>query len=132
MDVQNDFFTLQSLGTFAGAVGATVVISNSIQRVTNQNPAWLALIIAEFVCIATVFWVHESAPVGDRILYSDYFVAFINGFLVFCSAAGSNSVVGSTIAPTSIPTVSRGHLDKKGQGPAKTTTVKRGFFTPWF
>ena len=54
MDPQNDFFTLESLATFAGAVGATTVIANGCQRAFNFNPAWLALIIAEVVCVSVV------------------------------------------------------------------------------
>ena len=133
MEGQNDFFTLQSLGTFAGATGATVVISNSVQRVTNRNPAWLALFIAELICLLTVFWVHESAPESVQIVYSDYFVAVVNGFLVFCSAAGSTAVGAAATggATQAAPAVARGDASEGIGSAPSATPVRRRFFTPW-
>lgn len=133
MEGQNDFFTLQSLGTFAGATGATVVISNSIQRVTNRNPAWLALLIAELICLMTVFWVHESAPDTTQIVHSDYFVAVVNGFLVFCSAAGSTAVGAAATGGRrqTVPAVARGDVSEATGAAPTGTPAKRHFFTPW-
>ena len=132
MEGQNDFFTLQSLGTFAGATGATLVISNSLQRVLNRNPAWMALVVAEVICIATVVLTHESASEGTTILMSDYFVAVVNGFLVFCSAAGSTSVGGAVTgeANPAAPAIARGSATEAASVPG--TTARRSYFTTWF
>lgn len=131
MEGQNDFFTLQSLGTFAGATGATVVISNSLQKVLNRNPAWLALAVAQVVCLATVFFTHQSAPDPQQVVHADYFVALVNGFLVFCSAAGSTAVGAAATGAERQPAApaARARGDLRGRGPAP---IKRGFFTPWF
>ncbi|UWQ84378.1 hypothetical protein [Leisingera caerulea] len=132
MEGQNDFFTLQSLGTFAGATGATLVISNSLQRVLNRNPAWLALLVAEVICIATVFFTHGNASEGSPILLSDYFVAVVNGFLVFCSAAGSTSVGGAVAGEAKPATPAKARRNAEEAAASSGSSDRRNFFTPWF
>jgi hypothetical protein len=126
MDVQNDFFTLQSLATFAGAVGATVVIANGLQRAFNFNPAWIGLVIAEIICIATVWFTYHGIEEGTTIIYSDFFVAVVNGFLVFCSAAGSSALGSKAVGTSESGATQRGHVD------SGALNQRRHFFTPWF
>ena len=53
MDLQlpKEFFTPQTMATLAGATGATFVVANGLQRAFNYNPRWLALAIAEVICL---------------------------------------------------------------------------------
>ncbi len=120
MDHYNDFFTLQSLGTFAGAVGATTVVSNGLQRALDFNPKWLALALAEVICLAIVFYSHTQAGADARPMSADYFVALINGFLVFCSAAGATAAAAQ--AANKEPTT-------KGPG---VHAPKREFWSNWY
>jgi hypothetical protein len=124
----NDFFTLQSLGTFAGASGATLLIANAIQYVFNFNPRWLALAVAEFISLGVVA-VGQIDGVS-AVAATPFFVAFVNGFLVFCSAAGLTAMGagsrgrtrGARGAETMIPRpLGRGSGDER-----------RGFWQPWF
>jgi hypothetical protein len=87
MAAPNDFFTLQSLGTFAGATGATTVIANAIRLAFGLNQAWVALAVAEAICLGVVLIAYLDAAPGVPVVYSAYFIAFLNGFLVFCTAA---------------------------------------------
>jgi hypothetical protein len=95
----NEFFTVQSLGTFAGTVGTTTVVTNGIQRAFAINPKWMGLAIAEVTCVAVVAFAHASPPAGSVILESDYFIAIINGFLVYLAAAGATAAAASAAAP---------------------------------
>lgn len=128
MEAQNDFFTLQSLATFAGTTGATTVMANGVQRAFNYNPAWLALAIAEFLCIGVVFFTHNAAPEGVSPPISDYFVALVNGFLVFASSAGltasGNAVVNGPAAPGG--PLARGRVG----GPVPGGQARK-FWSPW-
>jgi hypothetical protein len=113
MDVPKEFFTLQSMLTLSGATGATFVVSNGIQQAFNIAPKWLALAVAETICIAGAYFSHG---VG-----SDYFVGVINGFLVYCTAAGATSALGnSTRQP-----IARGEL-------RRDSFRRRTFLSPWF
>lgn len=125
----NDFFTFQSLTTFAGATGATVVIANGLQYVLDRNPRWLALIIAETVCVGTVLlnFISGTEP-GEQIIASQIFVAVVNGFLVFSSAAGL-----SQMAPAVVGTVPPPAALERGDVTGETTArTRRGFWAPWF
>jgi hypothetical protein len=132
MDSYNDFFTLQSLGTFAGAVGATAVVTNGLQRAFDFNPKWLALLLAEVVCLVIVYFTHAYAPAGTQTLTSDYFVAVINGFLVFCSAAGVTGI-GSAAVHGAEPTSNPAPSDAQARGPGAVAPSRRsrGFWSRW-
>jgi hypothetical protein len=114
--MQGDFFTVESLGTLAGASAATLAVANTIQYISNVNPRWLALAVAEFICLGLVVVLQIDGAVAAAV--TPYFVALLNGFLVFCSAAGLTVVGGKT---------RRGGGTKR-LGPGE----RRGFWTPWF
>lgn len=95
IDLPKEFFTTQSMLTLTGATGATFVISNGCQRALDFNPRWLALAIAIAICLFGVF------TTGGRA--GDYFVGVVNGFLVFCTAAGATGLAGTTpVAPAPV------------------------------
>lgn len=138
MDNVNDFFTAESLLTFAGATTATVVVPNALQKAFQFNPRWLALVVAQVACIAVVYNQHHTAVPGTVIPASDYLIALVNGCLVYCSAAGATSVgnqaagggaMGGGVARGNVQPEAepRGEFDLPRR-PAK----RRGFFTPWF
>jgi hypothetical protein len=119
----NAFFTLQSMMTLGGATGATFVVCNGIQRAFDYNPRWLALAIAQLLCLGVVY---QSGGVA-----SDYVISVINGFLVYCSAAGATGAAGavSGSAPVREATARSGNVARETTSPSNT---KRGFLSPWF
>lgn len=122
----NEFYTLTSLGTLAGATGATVAITNALQTAFNRNPKWLGLLIAELVCVGVLF---ASGPTHT----SDWFIAVLNGCLVFATAAGATSA-GNAVAggqsSTGPSVASRdGNVQTEVKAPVQ---AKRGFWSPWF
>lgn len=131
MAVQNDFFTLQSLATFAGAVGATTVVANGCQRAFNFNPSWFALALAEVICVAVVFISHTDAGNAITPPASDYFVAVINGFLVYCSASGATRALDNTVGAGPTPTAS---ATERGDSTRDMvdSRPRRRFLSPWF
>jgi hypothetical protein len=115
--IPKEFFTLQSMLTLAGAAGATFVVSNGLQAAFNFNPKWLALAVAQVIIL-----------VGTKLTGgtgSDYFVAVINGFLVFATTAGATHALGSS----GTPAVGRGAQEASSPQPL---AVRRRFLTPWF
>lgn len=113
--MNGDFFTVESLGTLAGACAATLAIANTIQYLFNFNPHWLALAVAELICLGLVVVLQIDGTMTVKV--TPYFVAFLNGFLVFCSAAGLTGV---------------GHEAGRGSGaPRDWAGRRRGFWTPW-
>lgn len=118
-DPINQFFTLESMLTLTGATGATLVVSNALQQLLNRNPKWIALIVAQTVSLATVYY--SGATLG-----SDYFIALINGFLIYSSAIGASVFSnGTSSSPTarSSTTVREENLE---------TRTRRSFLAPWF
>src|SRR5437773_320383 len=92
----NSFYTLETLGSLTGASGATFVVANGLQRAFNFNPRWLALAIAEAICIGGA-----AFTTSGRL--SDYCVAIVNGFLVFSTAAGATSIAAPKATSAAAP-----------------------------
>ena len=123
MDLPGDFFTRASLLTFGGATAATFVVPNALQAAFGFNPRWLALAVAELICLAVVASAH-----GDAV---EYLIALVNGCLVFCSAAGATTITGhGTDATTTRARVAVRDLTASGLTPP--SAGKRRFLSPWF
>ena len=123
MDVPGDFFTRASLLTFGGATAATFVVPNALQAAFGFNPRWLALAVAELICLAVVASAH-GGPI-------EYLIALVNGCLVFCSAAGATTITGRGDHLAAAPTRPAIHSLMASEA-TRSTTVRRGFLTPWF
>jgi hypothetical protein len=123
MDVPKEFFTLQTMLTLSGATGAVFVIANGSQLAFNFNPRWLALAIAQVIVLSGVYLTQGHGP--------DYFVGVVNGFLVYCTAAGATLVSNSS---TSRRAVHRSHdVSTTGEaGYPQVDVYRRRFLTSWF
>jgi hypothetical protein len=115
--VPKEFFTLQSMLTLSGATGATFVICNGLQTAFNFNPRWLALAVAQLIVLIGT---HLSGGSGV-----DYFIAVINGFLVFCTAAGATHAASGGSGQA----IARSAGDAANPQPGR---VRRRFLSPWF
>jgi hypothetical protein len=115
IEIPKDFYTLPSMLTLSGSVGAVFIICNGIQAAFNYNPKWLALMVAVLIALAGVYFSHGTG--------SDYFVGFVNGFLIYGTASGATQVLGKPTAQ---------------QGTARTvaanvgTPQKRTFLSSWW
>jgi len=117
IELPKEFFTVESMLTLTGATGATFVISNGLQKAFDFNPRWLALAIAVSVCLFGVF------ATGGRP--TDYFVGLVNGFLVYCTAAGATGMGGGGQPEVKPPNVKDGTR-------AGIILGKRTFLSPWW
>ena len=122
--IPEEFFTLQSMLTLTGATGATFVVSNGLQKAFNFNPKWLALAIA---LVISLFGVYASHGEGAPHLVSDYFVGVINGFLIYCTAAGATHIAGD--GGGGAPAQARGAADAPYP---QARDRQRKFLSPWF
>jgi hypothetical protein len=123
LDIPKEFFTLQSMLTLTGATGAVFVISNGLQLALNFNPRWLALAVSQIVVLGGVY---VTGGVGI-----DYFVGLVNGFLVYCTAAGATLMgagagSGGVVArDISVATADEAKFPQ-------TSHYKRRFLTSWY
>jgi hypothetical protein len=90
MSVQNDFFTWQSLATFAGTTTATTAVTNGICRVlpSFRHTALLGLVLALLFCVLIAVIDPTTGNMDFARPFATYFIAVVNGFFVFASAAG--------------------------------------------
>lgn len=116
---KTEFFTWESFTTLSGTSFFTVIICNSLQHAFHFNPRWLALIVAEILCIAIAFFNNAGAA-------REYFLAIANGFLVYSSAAGSAQIIGRDNAISSTSTTS------SNLPPPSGGTRTRRFWSKWF
>ena len=122
----NEFYTLASLGSLAGATGATVVITNALKTAFDLSPKWLGLLVAEFICVGGLF-------AAGAVHSSDWFIAALNGCLVFATAAGAtsagNAAVGGSSGSTRVAARRAGNVQAEVETVGQKT---RGFWSPWF
>jgi hypothetical protein len=109
------FFTLDSLATLAGATGATLVVTNTAKQAFGFAQRWFGLLVAEVVCIGLAIWAHRTG--------SDYVIAMLNGCLVFLGAAGASD--GASPG-------SRGNATSRGSAAEEVHTWWNRFFGTWF
>ena len=90
MDGQNDFFTWQSLATFAGTTTATTAIVNGVQKVWPKlgSAAALGLGVSLVLCVVAAVINPATGEILFARPFATYLIAIINGFFVFASAAG--------------------------------------------
>ncbi|TIL43283.1 hypothetical protein [Mesorhizobium sp.] len=118
-----ELFTLTTLGTLAGATGATVIVGNTIQSVANYNAKWLSLLVAEVVVLAVSFFAGTTE-------ISAYFVSILNGCLVYASAVGLNTMTSPP--PASGPPIPRS-TDEAGLPPKGIIpSGRRSFGQRWW
>jgi fucose permease len=109
MEIPNEFFTVESLLTLAGATLISTVVTNSIQYVFSWNPKWFGLVIAMIIAIVGVILTSDSKPL-------DFFIGLINGFFIYANSTGIMQMAGN---PRSITA-------------GKAAKQKRGFMDKWY
>jgi hypothetical protein len=114
----DDLFTVKAMLTLTGATGATVVVGNGCQAAFNFNPRWLALATAMAISMFAVYH-NKGGP-------SDYFVGVVNGFLIFLTAVGANTMSGKKPGEGG---TARG-VDQPLE--AMPASAKRRFTTRWY
>jgi len=133
MDGQNDFFTWQSLATFTGTTMATTGITNGLRRAFPNFRAapWLGLLIAIVICVFVSVVNFTTGELSFAKPFATYFIAVINGFFVFASAAGVTAGADAAINPQAAPgAVARGGpgIGANVQANARSPT----FWQRWF
>lgn len=97
MDTQpQELYTIAMLGTFAGSSGAVLVLYNTFRTLLKRENLWIAFAIS--LIVSFVVAGATSALVG----LTGYFLAFLNGCLLFTTAAGAQQIIA---APPSQPAV---------------------------
>jgi hypothetical protein len=116
-----ELFTLTTLSTLVGATAATVVVGNTLQSVFNLSAKWLSFAVAELILILV-------AVFTGTVEVSGYFVAVLNGCLVYSSAVGLNTMASKP--PPSEPPAPR----SAGEAglPPRPAVLPRGFFSRWW
>lgn len=110
-NLPGEFFTVESMATLTGAILVTGVITNVLQKLTKWDPKWIGFVTAMIISIAYVFFSENAEAVN-------YFMAFINGFLIYASAVGGMQILGTSIEQLDPTIHSRKH--------------SRKFFNKWY
>ncbi len=122
MALPSELFTIQSMLTLGGAVAATVVVCSGLQAAMNFNPRWLALLIA----LSLSLYGTLGRP---NVVASDVIVAVLNGFLIYCTAVGANTLIAGGSH--------RGRRTARARDAGDSVypqapQARRGFSSPWF
>lgn len=88
MDTQpQELFTVAILGTYAGSTGAVYILYSTFRRLLNRDNLWATFIISMIVSFVVAF---GTGALNGLV---EYFLAVLNGALLFSSATGSQEVL---------------------------------------
>lgn len=88
-----EFFTRESVLTFAGASGATLILTNTVRKLFRLETVWVPFAIS----LVLAFVIAGSTDALGGFL--DVVLAILNGCLLFCTALGlQEGVVASATA----------------------------------
>ncbi|WP_316734422.1 hypothetical protein [Pedobacter aquatilis] len=110
-----DFATIGSMTTLAGSSTIIYIICGTLQRVFNWNPKWLALLLSLIFSFVIALGTNTFGSTAIK-----YLIAFVNGFMIYAAATGTNTVVAG----------SGGGAGKESAKPV--IKPKRNFLTSWF
>jgi len=132
---QNDFFTWQSLITFAGTSTVTAAVTNGICSVSSRvRPAAVGLVTALLLCLAGALVNVATGQLDFVRPFATYLIAIINGFFVFTSAAGLSSggkaLVEGGAGGQSQRSRPAGSVDQERD--LNRSQATEGFFRDWF
>ena len=131
MDIPNEFFTVTSFGTLAGATAAVYLVTSGLgQFMTAEKGLKYKKYIS--LGLSLVFAFIAASLVSDKTPWI-WVVALVNGFLINFTSVGLNSVTraapagGETTTGTTL-------LMAKGVGKmkAKPSTARGKFLDPWW
>jgi len=92
MDLPNEFFTVNSFLTLAGSYGIVVIVTAAINYLIEGKipPKWIAFVLSESISFIAAFAL--TAPPDKLGLAIRILVAVFNGFLIFATALGLNTI----------------------------------------
>jgi len=102
-----DFFTMGSFATLAGATGIVYIVCGAIQQAFNFSPKWLALVVSMIIsCIAAYIGIitlqsldpKELSKAQELMLKKKgfiYLLALLNGCLIYMTATGANQLINN-------------------------------------
>jgi F0F1-type ATP synthase membrane subunit a len=97
VNTPESFFTVESFTTLAGATGIVYIVCGAIQRAFNYSPKWLALAISMLVSFIAAIIAKNMVENGSRVEpladWVRFLIAFLNGFLIYMSATGTNELL---------------------------------------
>jgi len=107
-----ELYTIATLATFAGSSGAVLVLYNTFRRLLKRENLWAAFTIS-----LVVSYVVGSATGGLKLDYG-YFLAFLNGCLLFTAAAGGQEII-SQPQPPAVPPKAANESTRKSDTPPR-------------
>lgn len=120
MEIPNELYTASSLLTLSGSATAVFIITSVIGYLIGGSRGltikkWLGL------ALALIFAFLGATQVNNPDLVT-WVVALVNGFLIYLTAVGANTIVGYAATTTA-------------EAPIRETSAsagRSGFADPWF
>lgn len=92
MQDNQDFISLQSLGTFSGASFAVWILSNTLRMLFDWNSRWPPFFVSMIISFIAV----SITETRENIITMSYFgTAILNGCLLFLNSLGLQTAMTS-------------------------------------
>jgi hypothetical protein len=112
----DDFFTIESILTFGGATLAVTVLTVTITGLFNIEPKIVAIVLS---LVIAIYGTYET---GNGTV-GEYFLAVLNGCLIYCSVSGINVIAAGT---------KKGGTNGKPFGSSTNENKKFGWWPKWY
>lgn len=114
--MQTEFYSASTLFTLSGSASAVVVVTGVIGHLlepmdTGKIKRWLGLIVAIFLSLVGASLAEQRGKIA-------WLIAFLNGLLIYLTAVGANTILGSTTEST-----------KQYQSPISPVAIERTRFS---
>lgn len=123
MTIPNDFFTVTSLGTLAGASAAvfivTSIVGSFINATSSQNFKKIASLVLSFILA------YLAASLIEDKSVTTWIVAFFNACLIYMTATGVNAIIAPKGQPESREAVATPFLKTSKAKLKNVTTTSR-------
>jgi predicted neutral ceramidase superfamily lipid hydrolase len=101
MELPKDFYTVSTFFTFSGTTTAVWIIGSSIGYLMDRQDSlrfkkWVSFILSLVFALLGVTLQQDHSPLI-------WFIAVVNGFVVYLAAVGANTVMSSAIASSEPP-----------------------------
>jgi len=131
MQIPNEFFTVTSFGTLGGSTAAVFVITSGVGYFMSADKS---LKYKKFISLALSFvCAFVAASLVSDKTWLTWLVAFVNGWLIFLTAVGVNSVAKSPVAITlGAPAAPAAKTLAPGATVTKPPIAHGRFRDPWY
>jgi hypothetical protein len=117
----DDYISIETFTTVAGAAGIVIVVFNSIRTVFGWGTKWFGLLLSILLAFIGVMLTKDSSSSEEEISMSaEIIITVLNGFVIFASAFSIQNII-----------LQNANKQKEGDLQTQSSGRKYNWTSPW-